>query len=490
MNCEYCGSLNLKNLGVRFLGKERKIKYKCNNCGSEQYADCTVNKPIYGTNFVVTSATDGFPINKRFLEVLKNYCALNSARLIILPVNNKQQYNEFNYDPDIREYLVSDNIQVADDTVIVGSIHLGTTLESPLHGMQSFSKGKSVIFGHPQIQLKTLPRKTSKYPPIMCTTGSISIPKYTENKTAQKANFNHSFSAVFVSGGSVRHIRHLNYDSVGFYDIDKYYMENSVRDVTHIDAIVTGDEHVMFQDKSVFNATYGAGGIVDTLKPAAIVRHDVLDCFSISHHHKNNVFVRYGKREAEIDSIERELNQTIKFIEDTTPDYAKSWVVPSNHNSHLMKWLNDADPKLDLTNAKLYHKLMYMMLDNVTVSENNIPVYPDPFELYSRDRVSGKVVFLKADQQYMLHGIDLNNHGDRGINGSRGSIGSFKDLPHKTVIGHSHSPGIEKGVYQTGTSTLLRLEYNSGLSSWHHAHCLIYPNGKRQLIFIYDGVWR
>ncbi len=489
MNCGYCGSLNLKNLGVRMLGKDRKVKYKCNSCGRTHHADYSIAKPVYGTSYVVTSATDGFPTNKRFLNALKNYCKANNAKLVILPVNNKSPFNEFAYEDDIKEHLVSDNILLGEDAVIMGAIRLGTTLESPLHGLNSFSKGKTVILGHPQIQLKTLPRKNEKYPPIMTTTGSVSIPKYTENKTAQKANFNHSFSALFISGTTPRQIRHLNYDSVGFYDIGKYYTEDAITEENKITAIVTGDEHVMFHDKEVFEATYGKGGIVEALRPDYIVRHDVLDCYSISHHHKGNVFVRFGKAQAGIDSIESELNKTISFIEDTTPKGCKSIVVPSNHNNHLFRWLNEADPKLDLVNAKIYHQLMYKMLDNVSVVDN-IPRYPDPFELYSRDRVTTKVSFLKAEDEFLINGIDLNNHGDRGVNGSKGSRMQFKDLPNKSVIGHSHSPGIEKGSYQVGTSSNLRLDYNSGLSSWHHCHCLIYPNGKRQLIFITDGKWR
>jgi hypothetical protein len=43
---------------------------------------------------------------------------------------------------------------------------------------------------------------------------------------------------------------------------------------------------------------------------------------------------------------------------------------------------------------------------------------------------------------------------------------------------------------QTGTSSLLQLEYNRGPSSWAHAHALLYASGKRSLIFIRDGRWR
>jgi hypothetical protein len=67
---------------------------------------------------------------------------------------------------------------------------------------------------------------------------------------------------------------------------------------------------------------------------------------------------------------------------------------------------------------------------------------------------------------------------------------NLRRIGARTVIGHSHSPGIEEGCYQTGTSSMLRMGYNSGPSSWLHAHCIIYPNGKRSLAVVVDGKWR
>jgi hypothetical protein len=82
-------------------------------------------------------------------------------------------------------------------------------------------------------------------------------------------------------------------------------------------------------------------------------------------------------------------------------------------------------------------------------------------------------------------------HGDRGPNGARGSIKNLRRIGVKSIIGHSHSPGIDEGCYQVGTSTSLvpRLQ-QSGPSSWLNTHCLVYANGKRTLINIINGEWR
>lgn len=59
-----------------------------------------------------------------------------------------------------------------------------------------------------------------------------------------------------------------------------------------------------------------------------------------------------------------------------------------------------------------------------------------------------------------------------------------------SLTSNSHTPGIEGGAYQVGTSSELKLEYTRGPSSWLNCHCLIYGNGKRTMIFIVDGKWK
>jgi hypothetical protein len=81
-------------------------------------------------------------------------------------------------------------------------------------------------------------------------------------------------------------------------------------------------------------------------------------------------------------------------------------------------------------------------------------------------------------------------HGHLGANGARGGLRGFSKLGVKTIVGHSHTPGIIEGAYQVGTSSHLKLEYNDGPSSWLNTHALVYPNGKRTLINIIKGKWR
>lgn len=467
---------------MRFYGKSKVYKFTCNSCSHEFVIPVEKIRSFSG-KVIVTSAVARFPINHKFLSALKKYSEFHNAELVILPVNHGLPFSLDDYDDEIQQYILSENATVK-NTLIAGSNILGATLESPLHGMNGFSKGKNIVFGHPQVQLKTLPRKNEPYPPILTTTGTISVARYGQNKTAQKANFNHSFSAVIISDSV---IRHLNFDGTGFYDLDKYVTEDEVTENNNIEALITGDEHVIFFSDSVFNATYGVGGIVDKLKPKMIFRHDVLDCHSISHHHRNNPLVKYSKFITNTDSILEELGSTLDFIVKTTPETTISYIIPSNHNSHLEKWLNEADPKHDPVNAKLYYYLMWVMIDYIDKHNGEIG---DPFNLWATNYgLPENVKFLSRNESFFVKDVDVNNHGDHGVNGARGTRQSFRELGNKSIIGHSHSPGIEKGCYQVGTSSKLRLDYNKGLSSWHNCHCIIHQNGKRQLVFIENEKW-
>lgn len=116
----------------------------------------------------------------------------------------------------------------------------------------------------------------------------------------------------------------------------------------------------------------------------------------------------------------------------------------------------------------------------------------DPLQLFMEINIDNaeNTYFHDRDERFLIEDIDLNNHGDRGSNGAKGSAASFAKAGYKTVTGHTHTPQIEKGAYVVGCSCKLDMGYNSGYSSWLNTHCVIYPNGKRALINVIKGKWR
>ena len=440
---------------------------------------------------VITSAQNNANVNREFLDSLVGYCNRRSASLYIVPVK---------YDvPDgvdivwdfPGDYLLDDTVKVCDKLRVLANINISPTIENPLAGLDYLSKGDSLIIGHPQLQMKTLAVNSVESPAIIITTGSCTEPNYSVTKSGEKARFNHSYSAVVIEKDvDCFHIRVLNADETGgFYDIDGYQHLDTFTELDRIEALVTGDEHAVFIDTDVLNATYmDNDSIVRRLKPKYIVRHDVLDCYSVSHHHRNNFFVRYGKFHANQHKIEDELVQTLSHILLTTPDDCENIIVGSNHNDHLERWLNETDPKLEPWNAKMYHRLMYLMLEHMEIGDGDFS-YTSPFRLWVEEFGLENIKFIGRNESFKIFDIEISNHGDVGTNGSRGSLLQYSRLAFKNIIGHSHSPGIKSGAYQVGTSSKLKMDYTKGPSSWLHCHCIVYPNGKRQLINIINGKW-
>ncbi len=503
-NCVNCGSASVIKKGLVTLSTGLiKQRYKCKSCGSafsisnvtesmdDMFAEEVIVDDI-STNdqrLVITSAQNDCPANINFLKCLQTYCDYTQSRLIVLPIKYKVNVDtDPVYDPELTEYLVNVKLDyVEHKTIIYGGLPIPLTAENPLNGLDIMSKGNNLIIPHPQVHLRTS-ATLNTVSHILCTTGCITHPKYSYTRIGEKAKFNHSFAAVVVEFDKTStHIRHISFDEDNnkICDLENEYHMNGIVKPSVVDAIITGDEHVIFVDKHVSNYTYkNPDSMVNILKPKMIVRHDVLDSYSISHHHYNNEFIQIAKNMTGMDSLENELKITTQYIDDTTPEYSTSYIVQSNHNEHLERWLNETNIKTNIHNAKLYYYLKYMMIANAKQNSDGTVKYPNPFELVAAQYLTKNVVFVGRNTPLEIHDIQLGQHGDVGVNGSRGSSLAFSRLPDKMVVGHSHSPGINKGCYIVGTSSRLNLEYVRGASTWNHAHVIVHNNGKRQLIFI------
>ena len=496
MRCVHCGGdrLRIRDKPKATRTGETKIRYRCKDCDKSftvlEEADLLKESGSYikTARYVITSIQNNAAVNRDFFSALKRFCEHNGAELLV--VKTTGNYDNLNalpiYDlPD--DELIESSFVLNDKVRVIRDEKLRSTTLNPLSGFDDLARGKHLIVPHPQLQMKTLLTENSVEPIFAYSTGSICYPNYSDTQTGLKAEQNHSLSAVFVDVQmEVTLIRVLNADSTGsFYDVTGKYTKEGVESLDRVEALITGDEHAVVIDPLVLGATYNnADSIVARLKPKFIVRHDVLDFFSGSHHHENDVLLKYRKMLNGTSSVKKELDSTVDHIINTTPEGSTSIIVGSNHNDHLTKWLNHCDPKADLCNAKIYHALMYKMMDSIDCGKSI-----SAFEAYFQMRgEQDRVKFVERNQSFMINGVELSFHGDKGGNGSRGSAAQFSKAQKKYVIGHSHSPRIEKGCYQVGTSTGM-LGYTTGLTSWANVHCVIYPNGTRQLIPIIKGRW-
>src|SRR5690606_38130263 len=124
------------------------------------------------------------------------------------------------------------------------------------------------------------------------------VKNYSTRKIGAIADFHHTLGATIVEvDGDLFFTRQLLPSEDGsFYDLDRLYTPDEVTSGHRAAGLVCGDIHAIFLDQNVKKATWVKdNSIVNIFNPENQYFHDVIDSYSISHHHKNNIFTRYAK---------------------------------------------------------------------------------------------------------------------------------------------------------------------------------------------------
>lgn len=511
LKCKHCGEIgSVERRGTVTTNDVVKQRIKCFSCGKWGLEELTyANIPKFEKTpeeierlanterFLITSSQNNTELDKRFWKALLKYATHIKAQLVVIPVlyRNPTQPGEKEatdawWPKEVIPFLMENELRIGYKCRIMGNVRIQATAVNPLTGFESLTQGDSAIFGHGQIQMKTIATPQHRLPKILTTTGSTSLKNYSATKTGIKGDFHHSLGAVIVEVDNeitINHIRNITGDNNSeFYDLDKHVNHHRVKIINSIPALVTGDEHHMYMSEEVRDATYmNADSIVQVLRPKYIVRHDIIDSYSISHHHNAKPSIRYAKQWNEKNRLEDELWISANFLNSSTPTFSTNVIVPSNHHDHIKQWLEEMDWRQDLPNAKLFHEMWVAWLQAIEDGRDF-----HPFVWWMKQHCKADTLYLTEDYPFIVEGIYLGYHGDRGPDGAKGNIRNMSKIGAKTIVGHTHSPGIEKGCYQVGTSTQLKLEYTKGPSSWLNTHCLVHANGKRQLVNVIKGEWR
>ena len=451
--------------------------------------------------FIITAAQNGTPIHKAFWTCLLTAAKHRRGEVLVIPIRYKNptsrwsasQANEEWWADEVTPYLWNVRRSLNENLVLLGDVKTQPTASSPLTGFDAISGGSSAILGHTKMQLRCVPAPSNRMAKVLTTTGACTVANYTDSKAGKLGQFHHSLAAIIVEVvGRQFHLRQLHYDArtQSVTDLATRYRGEVVEQAPRPLALVTGDTHVDSIAPQVERATFGPGGMVETLRPHHIIWHDLLDGYSVNPHHAGNPFISAAKAASGAGDVEAEVKRACKYVKAHTPTDTLSVVVPSNHDDFLRRWIISHDWKADPLNAKFYLRTALKMLEGVS-KDGSGAHYPSPFPMVFPDIVdTSNIKLLRGNESFALAGVELGMHGDRGPNGARGSITNHRRLGVRSIIGHSHTPGIDEGAYQVGTSTLLRLEYNGGPSSWLNAHAVLHADGKRQLIFVIDGRWR
>ena len=453
-------------------------------------------------NYVVTCAMNNTLPEVDFLATLKVYAAERDAELLVIPVRYKnptsrrdpqEDREDYWWHEDFAPYLVENELRIHPLLRVMGNVRIAATAGNPLPSRRdSRTKAESAIYGHPQLQMHTVATPQQALPKILYSTGAATQKNYSRTDAGDSADFHHSHAAIVVeTRGDRFHMREVNWGGEDFYDLDRRYTPEGSEPSPGVRALIMGDTHVRQMDSGVREATFGSGGIVSVLDPECVVQHDVLDGMSINPHERGKKLTEAIRAMRGDDDVEEELIELADYLVDTDALHqGQTVIVSSNHDDFLTRWLQGSErwvlPRNRLLHAWLTWACLRYALEHDGEEAN-------PLELWFREHAhadGSSIRFLGLDESFRVEDVELGMHGHLGSNGSRGSAKSLSKVGTRSVIGHSHSPEIYQGCYQVGTSSVLRLSYNKGPSSWLHAHAVIHPNGKRQMIAVIDGHWR
>lgn len=460
-----------------------------------------------------TYAQNNTRVHAGFFENLLAYMAFRKGQLHVIPglyKNPNAYFGPYNqnykpwWDKPIRPYLFAGRAELGPHIMVLGDLRVQPTATQPLTGHESISGHRTGIIGHPKLALKTIAEPQSRLPKMLTTTGAVTKQNYSISRAGKIADFHHTFGACLVEVRGDQHfIRQINAKRDGsFIDLQWEVKDGEVRPAPPAETLVMGDVHEWFIDPKVEAATFGEGGIIETLRPKRIVYHDLDDSFSVSHHHRKDPFLKVLKRETGLDRVKAEVNSAIAWVFNKTPANTEAVIVASNHNDHLLRWLRETDWRDEPHNAEFYLETALHLVRN-TKMDGGAADIPDPLHYWfrrqhpavfgpksKRDKLGRTFRLLERSESYEVQGVDMTNHGDMGANGSRGTLRQYAKMGSKTISGHTHTFGIDEGAYSAATSSYLKRGFNQGLSTWMQGHVIQYANGKRSLIIIIDGEWR
>lgn len=453
--------------------------------------------------FILTSAQNNTFIHEDFYQSLLNASNFYNAKLIIGTYTyNKNGFQSLVkddgewYDSRIKKYILNDPAQLADELVWCGELNILPTAVNPMSGLQNYTKSSSAIIPHAKMQMESIPSKLNELPKFLYTTGSITKRNYIQKKSGQKASFYHVFGALLVEIDDdgdwfVRQLVAEN-ETGSFYDLNNLFTpEGTYQDLSTVEAINWGDIHSEKRDESCFKNSFEKKNtsILDILKPKYQFVHDVLDFESRNHHNIKDPYEMFRLYSLGKDCVENNLKTVISTLKSMERKFSDIIVVSSNHDLALQKWLKNSDYRSDPVNALLFLELQFEAYKSLKDNK-----YFSPLEYYIRNKSDIKnIKFLKTDESFIIcgkNGIECGQHGHNGVNGSKGTIDSFKKFGLRINLGHSHSAGIKDGVFQAGVSGLLDMNYNEGPSTWSHSHIITYKNEKRTIITMKNGKWK
>jgi len=444
----------------------------------------------------------------RFTYVKSGLGARGDKAEAVRKADNKEDFysaKDLWWDARLIPYFLDKRRQIAPGLVWCGEMNILPTAVRPLSGLEVYTGRQSGIFPHVKLAMESIPSGKFEATKFNYTTGTVTLRNYIQRKAGLKAEFHHCYGALLVEVDSDGNwfVRQINADSEGvIHDLDLRVDENGVTTGLRVEAITWGDIHVQRMDRDVYELAWGDDSIVDALRPKYQFIHDLLNFGSRNHHDMKDPFKQFSRFVEKNDSVEREVAQAMDFIaeiSDQSPD-SQIIIVDSNHDRALERWLRESEWRTDPVNMLFYMSSVQAKLLAIRDNDKDFHMMRHWWTHYERlmtmpGEAPRNVRFLDEDESFVVcedahGGIECGMHGHLGPNGARGGDRAFARMGRRANKGHSHIAGIVDGVFSSGTSSELDLEYNRGPSSWSHSLTLTYENGKRAIITIWNLKWR
>jgi hypothetical protein len=429
--------------------------------------------------YIISSAQTASPVNINFLNNIKAYAKHIDAEIGIIATRYRNPTSIWKEEGDVwatevHPYLTANRQLLHKNVLLVADLKIQATSANPTSGVELFGGNASCIVGSPKIEMISVPVLPIQNQKFIYSTGSVTVPNFTDTVAGGKAAENHSYGFIIVEieNDEIVHLRSVSANHDGDFNDLIFRIESGKVFKEDVEILVWGDSHFAQKKENVTNAFRK---ICDNLNIKTSILHDIWDSESINIHNIKNPIIQHQLMMEGKNDLKKELDQMHSELFWFESNMDNTIVVGSNHDDMLDRALIQSDWKDNLINAKIFVELLSIKLSG-NANNGIIP--------YLIEHSFSNIKALNTNASYVKYGVELALHGHKGGNGSKGSAKGMSKLSTKSIIGHSHSPSIIGGCYQVGISCKMDHGYNSGLSGWAYAGVTLNKHGKRQLIVL------
>ncbi|MGH7175145.1 MAG: hypothetical protein ACREGR_02175 [Minisyncoccia bacterium] len=413
------------------------------------------------------------------------------------------------YSPELMPYICDDSVQLAPGLVWCGEMNILPTAVNPLLRLDDYNGRNSNVVPHAKFAMDSIASLPDEATKFNYTTGVITLRNYIKKRAGIIAERAHCYGAILVEVDDAGNwfVRQLQVGDKGeVYDIGPAGYRGvkiaggqveaipvTVKNGSVLEAIVWGDIHTAEMELWVRELGWGDGGMVDQLQPRKQFLHDIFSMRARGHHEIKNFHKTYQKMVDGEGLVQDEIQITADFLREVDRPWMESVVVRSNHDRHLDRWLNEANPNLDPPNARYFMELQGALLKSMDEGNRDFSVLEYALR-QAEGGIPADILFLAEDQSYVIcksasGGIECGLHGDLGPNGAKGTTRSFRKLGRPANKAHDHTAAINWPVFSGGACSL-DFPYMKGPNAHSVSHIANFVNGARQILTFWNGKFR